>query len=880
MGEVYQAHDTKLGRDVAIKVLPEAFAHDPEKLSRFQREAKLLASLNHPNIATIHGLEDSNGTSYLVMELVPGETLADRVKREGAVPVEEALTTAKQIAEALEYAHEHGVIHRDLKPANVKVTPEGKVKVLDFGLAKAFEGDSATVDMNNSPTLSHAATMQGVILGTAAYMSPEQAKGKAVDKRTDIWAFGCVLYELLTAKQAFYGEDVTDILAAVVRADPDWSRLPGSIPPNIRALLRRCLQKDKLLRLRDAGDARISLDEVLSGEAEPSPASDSSLATPAWRRVLPWAVAGVLASAFAALAFIHLNEKPFAPETVHLEMPLPTKADFSADGAFGLSPNGRQMAFLGGADGVTRLWLRPMDSTDVHVFNDAESPASPPFFWSPDSRYIVFDGGGKLRKIDVASGVAETLCELPGVAVGGSWNRDGVIIFGQSPGAIMKISANGGTTARITSLDASRGETQHVLPSFLPDGRHFVYVRTSIRAENSGIYVGDLNASPESQDSKRLVAATAGLAYVPSSDPSVGQLLFMRGGTLMSQKFDAHGLELLGEPVPVAEGVGVFREFGFFSASTNGVLAYRQDTGDGRTHRFMWFDRQGKSVGTIGEPGVYDYPALSPDGKRAVVTQTGSVNSTGSLWLFDLLRGTSTRLTFGSSLTVTPIWSPDGKRIIFASDARGAYDLYQKPADGSKDEELILETTAPKTPTSLSRDGRFLLYTSVGPKAKNALWVLPLDGDKKPFLFLGDDFDETDGHFSPDGRWVAYQSDESGRLEIYVRKFAPGSAGAGSESGGKWQVSTGGGTEPRWSADGKELYFLTLDRKVMAVDVTAGSIFQVGAPKLLFQAPVQVFNSPGEYTVDGKRFLFLAPVEQTVQTPFTIVLNWEAGLKR
>ena len=486
MGEVYRSHDSKLGRDVAIKVLPEAFARDAERMARFQREAKVLASLNHPNIATIHGLEDSGTTHALVMELVVGPTLADRIKQ-GPIPIDEALPIAKQICDALEYAHERGIIHRDLKPANVKVTADDTVKILDFGLAKALEEDAASIDISTSPTLSRLATMQGVLLGTAAYMSPEQAKGKAVDRRVDIWAFGCVLYEMLTGKMAFQGEAVTDTLAAVIRAEPDWSLLPAATPHHIRVLLRRCLQKDVRQRLGDIGDARIALEEVLSGSV-PSPGT----ATPIWSRAVPWAIAAALAMTLAIVVWAPWRAvTTSAPaEPVRFQIALPEKVSLAANAPFALSPDGRQLAFTAsGSDGVLKLWVRALNSLEARPLAGSESPLLPPFFWSPDSRFIAFDAGGKLKKIPVSGGPAETICDLRGSVVGGSWNREGVIIFGISGRSLMRVPASGGTASPLTFVDPARRETQHLLPSFLPDGRHFIYLRRSSMPENDGVYV-------------------------------------------------------------------------------------------------------------------------------------------------------------------------------------------------------------------------------------------------------------------------------------------------------------------------------------------------------------------------------------------------------
>ena len=888
MGEVYRARDSKLGRDVALKVLPEAFARDAERLSRFQREAKVLASLNHPNIAAIYGLEDSGATHALVMELVEGPTLADRIAA-GPIPVDEALRIARQIADALEYAHERAIVHRDLKPANIKVTNDDSVKILDFGLAKALEGDAASIDIANSPTITRMATQAGVLLGTAAYMSPEQAKAKPVDRRADIWAFGCVLYEMLTGKMAFSGETVTDTLAAVIKEEPDWSRLSPRTPARVRVLLQRCLQKDPRQRLRDIGDARISLDEVLSGAA-PEIAPPAAEPVSRWPRLLPWALAAVFAVAFVGLAFIYSIERtPAAPELVRFDIPMPPKTAFVFSSSFRISPNGRELAFAGtDPDGKNSVWIRDMGSSEARPLAGTESGADLPFFWTADSKYLLFQQSGVLKKIEISSGVVHTLCDVSPAALGGSSNRDGVIIFGQADGGLMRIPGDGGPASLLTTPDSSRGEFQTVFPSFLPDGRHFLYLRVSSDLANSGIYIGSLDASAAKQDSKRLLATTLRVEYVPSSfDPNKGELLFLTSdGTLMAQPFDASRLEFTGDPVPVEEHVGQYINGGEFSASANGVLVYRT-AGASAESQPKWFDRQGKIVGTVGEPDVYAAPALSPDGARLVVGRGPAEQS--ALWIFDSPQGTNTRFTFGSAGVGGPVWSPDGKRIVFSSNPGGIWDLYQKLANGAAGEDLLLKSSENKWASDESRDGHFLLYYALDPRTKDDIWVLPLQGDRKPFLFLATPFDELNAHFSPDGDWVAYESNESGRNEIYVRPFSPDSSATdASGAGAKWQVSYGGGALPLWSADGKELYYLTPDGKVMGVGVTTSPAFQAGTPKFLFQAPplalLPSVRTTGKYTVDGERFLFISSTGQGSQAqdlaPFKVELNWQAALKK
>jgi len=867
MGEVYQAHDTKLGRDVAIKVLPEEFAHDPERLSRFQREAKMLAALNHPNIAHIYGLEESAGAVYLVMELVPGDTLADRIKRDGAIPVDEALAIAKQIAEALETAHEKGIVHRDLKPANVKVTPEGKVKVLDFGLAKAFAGDAANEDISNSPTLSMAATMQGVILGTAAYMSPEQARGKPVDRRADIWSFGVLLYEMLTGRQLFAGETVTDTLAQVITKEPDWERIPA----RLQRLLRWCLEKDPNKRLRDITDGMVLADEVPEQELARGGARAFSI----W----PWALAAAACLVALSFAWIHFHEKPTAPPAAYrFTIRLPENVSFTRSAQVVLSPDGRRVAFPAlGPDGRTTVWVQDMDGEDARSLPDTDPLIdSPPFFWSPDSRYIVFSNPVKIRKTDVMSGATQDLCDSPFLMIGGSWNRNGVIILGSVSTGLWRVSADGGMAVPLTILDASRHEHEHELPSFLPDGRHFLYFRRSDDPDDNGVYVGSLDDPPERQSKTRLLASPYGAEYIRSED-GAGRLLYLRDGVLSAQEFDPARLELLGQPAVVAERVGSAFETGHFSANS-GVLVYRGQ-GPPRLFQLTWFDRTGKIVGKAGDPGPIAAAHISPDGTRVAFVKQASDTSDGDIWLLDLKTNASTRFTFGSSANIGPVWSPDSKEIVFSSNRDGAYNLYRKPADGSRAEQLLLKTPEHKRALSWSHDGRFLLYGASKNAGDEKMWALPMTGEPNPVALTHSNFDETDGQVSPDGRWIAYESKESGQYEVYVREFS--ASGGFSETGGKWMVSKDGGVLPRWSGDGKELVYLGIDlTTVMHLSVNSERTFQPGSPQLLLKIPPDRSHGEVAAAPDLKRFLLPVAVDAKVPQSFTVMLNWAAGLKK
>jgi len=855
MGEVYQAHDTKLGRDVAIKVLPEAFAHDPERLSRFQREAKMLAALNHSNIATIFGLEQFNSTSYLVMELVPGETLQQRIKREGAIPIDEALAIAKQISEALEAAHEKGIIHRDLKPANVKVTPEGKVKVLDFGLAKAFEGDKSGSDPSNSPTLSQAATLQGVILGTAAYMSPEQARGKSVDKRTDIWAFGCVLYELLTGKQAFHGEDITEILAAVVKSEPDWAALPAAMPGKGRDLLRHCLQKDNRLRLRDAGDAQIEIQDALTAPAV-TVAATAAPTTRGWRGRVAWAAAGVFVLTAIAFAIGFVLRTPNPPQQMRLIAEI--GADASLYTAFGpsaiLSPDGTRLAFLAsGADQKRRIYVRSLDQLQATALSGTENATDP--FFSPDGQWIGFFADGKLKKISVQGGAAVTLCDVANER-GGSWGADGTIVFTpdlQVP--LSKVSSAGGTPRPLTTLDKQTGEITQRWPQVLPGGKAVLFASGTHPSsyEDSDIVV----YSMASGQRKTVQRGGSYARYLPS-----GYVVYIHEGALFAVPFDLKRLEVAGQPALILEGVVTAPTNGGaqFSFSETGNLVYVEGRAGGQNVSIYWMDHQGKFMPLRETPGFYYNLAFSPDGKRLALEIFDGKRR--DIWVYEWERDGLTRLTFAGELNENPIWTPDGQRIAYSSQEKGGtINLWWIRADGAGDAQRLTESKSLHYAGSWRPDGKVLAFSQQSPGATAFdILTLPIEGDEKsgwkpgdPKPFVNSAFSEREPAFSPDGRWLAYESNESGSYEVYVRPF-PG-------PGGKWQISTGGGVFPEWFRNGKELFYRTPDSKIIVVTYTgSGDSFHADKPQLW---------SPGQFTdrglgnlnfdlhPDGKRFAVL-----------------------
>ncbi len=872
MGEVYRARDSRLGREVAIKVLPDVFTKDPERLARFEREARLLASLNHPNIGTIHGLEESDGTRFLVLELVPGETLAERIRpsrdRQGAdigsaLEIEEALKICSQIAEALEAAHEKGVIHRDLKPSNIKVTPEGKVKVLDFGLAKAFAPEGSSPNLSMSPTLTLGTLQTGVILGTAAYMSPEQAKGKPLDKRTDIWSFGCVLYECLTGRQTFSGEDVSDTLASILRSEPDWQALPSTTPASIRHLLQTCLQKDRNERLRDIGDARLEIKQALAQPSTVFP--QARIVTPAPRiwRLAPWLIALVAVVAASVLAVFYFRRPANEVYPIRSFIPPPEKSVFqfmTGDaGPVVISPDGRRLAFTATQEGNTLLWVRPLDSLSAQPLTGTEGATFP--FWSADSRYLAFFAGGKLKKVEASGGPPQIVC---GAARGrsGTWSRDGVILFAPDvTSGIYRVSASGGGPTAVTQLDASRQITTHRWPVFLPDGRHFLYLAASRgQKELSNIRVAAID---DPKEDRLILNAYSNATYAD------GHLLFVRDGVLMAQPFDVSSLRTNGDAFPVVERVQFNELFigGIFSVSENGILVYQSGTAESGM-QLLWFDRAGKQIGGIPEKGGYTTPRLSPDGRKLATMMIGNAD----VWLYEFERSVWMRFTFDPALDLNPIWSPDGGQIVFSSNRKGGPDLYRKPSHGAGNEELLFESKNQKTPTDWSSDGRFILFTNII-QGQGDLWILPLFGDRKPFPFTQSPFFEAHGQFSPNGKWIAYTSSESGGTQVNVAPF-PG-------PGGKYQVSTSGGAQPRWRRDGKELFYLSADLKMMAAEVSEkGSALQIGRVQPLFQArPAFGPNHAYDVAPDGRRFLINTVVGEESAAPLTLVVNWTAGLK-
>ena len=864
MGEVYRGRDTKLNRDVALKVLPELFAVNPDRLARFKREAQVLASLNHPNIGAIYGLEDSPAGLALVLELVEGPTLADRIAA-GPIPLEEALVIARQIALALEAAHEKGVVHRDLKPANVKLRPDGAVKVLDFGLAKALESDSPRPDASQSPTItSPAMTQMGVLLGTAAYMSPEQAKGRPADKRSDVWAFGCVLFEMLTGQRAFAAEDVADTLALILTKEPAWSMLPPETPPSIRRLLHRSLQRDRTRRLADISDARLEIDERNSDIVSASLPTHRVTRLGRW---LPWVIAGTALAAAIWLPGVIAREDPAEnSRVVRSSILLPgllgsqsaTGLAFTTGPNLALSPDGGRLAMmLSDSSGRRHLWLRALDGAEPQPLAGTENAVSP--FWSPDGRWLAFVANGKLKKLDTAGGSPITLCDS--VVCGGTWNQNDIILFTHARNqALAQIPAAGGIPSIITQVD-TKTEWRHAFPFFLADGQHFVFA-----AMGFGDEISSHVASLGSRERSRLPLDSAFLQCAR------GYLMFSRGTTLMTQPFDERRHVLTGAAVPITERLRMTNTGGsgsYASVSAAGTLVFQEDPTPG--FELTWHDREGRPTGTLGSVADYTDLTLSPDGRHALVSVMEPGTTNRDLWIFDVARGLRTRFTVDPAPETHSIWSPDGSRIVFDSQRKGHRDLYQKAADGTGGEELLFADEFDKNPLGWSPDGRFIFYgRRIGPDV--SIWVLPLDGERRPFQFreTAATF-QLGGTFSPDGGWVAYFSNESGRTEVYVSPFpGPGRA---------TQISTEGGWDPRWSRDGKEIFYRAPTGQLMAAAVsTNGQHFDVGGVKPLFTLPRVARRYSYDVSPDGRQFLAVTLKPEAGSEPLTLVQNWPALL--
>jgi serine/threonine protein kinase len=860
MGEVYRARDTRLDRTVAVKVLLAQFSADPQFRERFGREARAISALEHPHICALYDVGDQDGTSFLVMQYLEGETLADRLTR-GPLPFDQGLQYAIQIADALDKAHRAGIVHRDLKPGNIMLTKSG-VKLLDFGLAKAAN-PIAGAGLSMLPTTPPGLTAEGAILGTLQYMSPEQLEGRETDARTDIFAFGAVLHEMLTGKRAFEGRSQASLISAIMSSQPaavsSWQTLA---PAALDHVIARCLAKDVEDRWQSAHDLKLQLAWIVhSAPGAPAP---STIVSRRSRERVAWVIAAVallgLVGMSAALLWLRSLDAPAAASQFMIVAP--ENARFTSDTfAQSVSPDGRQVVFSAAtATGPPLLWLRPFDSVTARPLVGTEAAGSP--FWAPDSQSIGFFAQGKLKRIDLDGRSLQTLADTP-FSLGGTWNQNGVIVFAPNLASpLYRVPAEGGTPMPLTRFDERTREFLHGSPFFLPDGTHFLFY---VASQASGVYVGSL----ESQEVKLVLRSETAAAYAPP-----GYLLFARGTTLMAQPFDAQLLSTRGDPSRVLEQVSRSISTAGFSVSKTGVLLIRP----ARSFQteLVWSNRLGTRLGVVAPPGEYGNIALSPDESQVAFDRTDPSMSFPDVWLMDLRRRGLSRLTSHPSVDNVPVWSADGRVVAFAAErGGGGLDIYQRPANQSEPDQPLLKLNAPPImfPADWSSDGRYLMYYRTDPKNQNDLWVLPLFGDRKPSALLQSEFNEWQGQFSPDGKWIAYVSDQSGTPQVYVQAFPMQT--------GTWPISTAGGMQPRWRRDGLELFYLALDRKLMAVTVKAGATFEAATPRSLFETTLDLTQFRQTYAIsaDGQRFLLNAPIE-TDAPPLTVVLNWQALLKR
>jgi len=893
MGEVYRARDHRLNRDVAVKVLQPAVAGDADGLARFGREAQLLAALNHTNIAQLHGLEVADGHPALVMELVEGPTLADRLAA-GALPLDEALAIARQIVDALEAAHAAGIVHRDLKPANIKVREDGTVKVLDFGLAKAFDPEGAAgAGATTSPTISMHATAAGIILGTAAYMSPEQARGRPVDKRADIWAFGAVLYEMLTGRRAFDADDTSDTLALVLTKEPDWTALPPSTPPAIRRLIRRCLERDPKRRVPDIAVARLEIDEALAAPADNSvvvPREHTGDSRAGWRWMLPFGAGAALAAVAGGAAWVVARPAPTSPPVTRFGITVPPEQPIAIslnDRDIALSQDGMHLVYTAGAD--SRLMVRSLDRLDPQPLSGIINARAP--FVSPDGRWVGFfdrlDEGlttgpvvqGTLRRVPIAGGPPVVISKITGASRGASWGPDDSIVFATSDPAtgLLRVPASGGEPEVLTRPDPNRGEEDHHLPFLLPGGRGVLFTIVSQGQTERRVALLDL----QTVQWKTLIRSGSQAEYLDT-----GHLIYVEGGALWAVRFDLATLQTDGDPVPVLERIGRRNAATNLAVSRRGTLAYAPRAG-GDARLLVWVDRQGSEQPIAVPPRGYYHPRLSPDGTRVAV---GLDEGRGfGLWIGGLSLQDLTRLPLDAA-GVFSVWSPDSRHLIFNSFAKGPSSLSRRAVDGSGAEEHLTENDYPQRPVAMSRDGEHLVFEQQTPAFSFDLMLLSLDDSSistgagaRTSPLLDTAADERNASMAPDGRWLAYESNKSGRFEIYVKPFP-------NVNDAEHQVSTEGGRTPVWSPDGREVFFVN-GSALMAVAVQSTPAFRAGNPASLFDSRSLLLDgrlfgggTGRTYDVsrDGQRFLMMKDTASTSQTPtpgIIVVQNWFEELR-
>jgi Tol biopolymer transport system component/tRNA A-37 threonylcarbamoyl transferase component Bud32 len=858
MGEVYKARDTRLARIVAIKVLPAQTADRPEARQRFEREAQAVSALHHPHICTLYDVGQDGGLDFLVMEYLDGDTLASRLKR-GALPLDQTLRIATEVADAVDRAHRTGIVHRDLKPGNIMLTKDGS-KVLDFGLAKMRPQSTGAAMSGGSvmQTLTSPLTGEGALVGTLQYMAPEQLEGQDADARSDVFSFGAVLYEMATGRRPFEGRTQATLIAQIMQTDPPGiSVVMPQAPPALEQLARTCLAKDPDERRQTMRDVLTDLKWIASAGSRP-PAARVEAPHQGRFKARKWqALAGAMALVAAwAAGDRWLRKAPESP-TVRFTVAAPEKSMLGS--GLALSPDGKRLVFVATMDGQDELWMRAMDSLSAQPLTGTEGAQFP--FWSPDGRSVAFFAQGKLKRIDVIAGTLEVICDAVDPR-GGSWGPDGVILVAPESGLpLMRVAATGGTPVAITRIDTSRLDVSHRWPYFLPDGRHYLCFIYSSKPANDAIGVGSL----DSPILRVLAPADSAPAYSPP-----GLLLFARGTNLLAQPFNAAKLQLSGDPALVVQNVSVVGISTGASAaiqasvSSTGTLVYQ--TGGDASEQLAWFDRTRKLIAKLGSPGRVGSPELSPDGKRVVA------DGAEDLSLIDSVRGIQSRFTFSGQGDNYALWSPDGTQILFCSFRTGRNELYTKATGGVATEQLLPEGELDKIPDDWSRVGHAIVFEALDPKTKVDLYWAPDEGDRKPVPYLRTPYNESHGRISPDGKRLAYTSDEAGRSEVYVQTFPVA-------GGGKYQISANGGDQPRWRNDGRELYYMSLDRKLMSADVKEGASFEAGTPKLLFQTQAPVTNITtfrNHYTVtpDGQKFLIVTIASAQTAAPLVVVQNW------